>query len=235
MNEGIDTGVIKSLWFDDPRITPSSEIARRAGVSVTKLHKIRDKMGLPPRERVPPNKGVYKQVDVEAIKSMWFLDPMEMPTHEIAYRVGISKTQIHIIRERIGLPPRQRVAPNKGLRGRVGPRKKIDVPLLFRLWHMPPNEMPSPEIARQLGITGTYLYQLKQRHKLPDRERIRHYDVDDPSEEEIAERAAAIRAAWPEGEAEKRFCGGSSTRWSPPSLRYSPRDSVFTACSVDQL
>lgn len=82
----------------------------------------------------------------------------------------------------------------------------IDVPKLFRLWH---SEMRSDDIAAQLGLTRMQLYRMKVIHKLPDREAQYnakcHQRLDDPTEEEIAKRAAAVRAGWPPGEAEKRM------------------------------
>ena len=155
--------------------------------------------------------------------AMWNAGPEAFPSCDIAKRLGISISTLHILRRRYGFAPRLSAVPQK-----VG----VDVPMLFRLWHMPPCEMSSLEISQRLGVSCSYLYRLKSIHKLPDRERVYHYDADDPTEEEIAERAAAIRASWPEGEAEKRMVGGRSRRWSPPAYNFDGRQSSFVHSGI---
>lgn len=54
------------------------------------------------------------------------------------------------------------------------------------------------DIAAALGCSVSYVHRLKVRHKLPNRQRTtREIFADDPTPEEIAERAAEIRAKRP--------------------------------------
>jgi hypothetical protein len=55
--------------------------------------------------------------------------------------------------------------------------------------------------------------------------------ADDPSEEEIAIRAAEIRASWPEDEAEKRFRGKKREEARIPALSYDVRSGAFVSTS----
>lgn len=160
----------------------------------------------------------------EAFRELWSMGALEMPTSEIARRLRVSKTHVHNLRSRYGLPPRER-----RFHGKPSARKAVvDIPLLFRLWHMPSSQMPTAEIARRLGVGESTLYSIRKAHKLPDRERVYVYEDDDPSEEEIAERAAEIRASWPEGEAEKRMVGPRQKRWTLPSYAYDGRDCSYS-------
>jgi len=54
------------------------------------------------------------------------------------------------------------------------------------------------EIAAALGCSMSYVSRLKQRHKLPNRQKgIREIDEPDPTPEQISERAAECRARRP--------------------------------------
>lgn len=158
----------------------------------------------------------------ELFRELWAMGPLEMPAKEIARRLGVSKTHVHTLRRQYGLAPRERRFHGK-------PKVSVDIPRLFRLWHMPPSQMPTAQIAKLLGIGESTLYSVRKKHKLPDRERVYVHEDDDPTEEEIAERAAAIRASWPEGEAERRMVGPRQKRWSPPSYMYDGRDCSYSA------
>ena len=81
--------------------------------------------------------------------------------------------------------------------------------------------------GRRFGVGESFLYKFKDKLGLPPRDRTYHYDEDDPTEAEIAERAAAIRASWPDGEEEKRFVGRRREEWSLPSFRFSRRDAAI--------
>jgi hypothetical protein len=55
------------------------------------------------------------------------------------------------------------------------------------------------EIAAALGCSMSYVSRLKDRHKLPNRQRsLREVFEDDPTPEQIAERAAECRARRPD-------------------------------------
>lgn len=81
------------------------------------------------------------------------------------------------------------------------PAKQIDVPLLFRLWH--DRTLHGDEVAARLGVHRSALSQIARDHGLPRRPPIKNRKPEsterqpsDPTPEEIAERAAAIRATW---------------------------------------
>jgi hypothetical protein len=86
---------------------------------------------------------------------------------------------------------------------------EIDVPALFRLWA---SGMPEREICQRLGVRPGSFYVIKDRMKLPPRPKAagaeEFTEVEPPTPEEIAERAAAIRAKWPPEEEERRRVGG---------------------------
>jgi hypothetical protein len=85
---------------------------------------------------------------------------------------------------------------------------EIDVPALFRLWA---SGMPEREICQTLGIRCGSFYVVKARLKLPPRPKAKPEDefaeVEPPTPEEIAERAAAIRSTWSPEEEERRRVG----------------------------
>lgn len=104
---------------------------------------------------------------------------------------------------------------------------------LFRLWHMPQRVMPAVKIAEHLGVGLSTLYALARKHKLPRRPKLPQEELDVPTQQEIAERARAIRDAWPEGEAERRFVGATSKRWVLPSYAYDGRECAFVGTAMD--
>ncbi len=85
---------------------------------------------------------------------------------------------------------------------------EIDVPALFRLWAAGVAER---EICQTLGIRHGSFYVVKARLKLPPRAKAKPEDdfaeVEPPTPEEIAERAAAIRSTWSPEEEERRRVG----------------------------
>jgi uncharacterized protein YjcR len=123
-------------------------------------------------------------MDLERLKAMW---AEGLPPAVIADRLGVTPGALWNARRKLGLPPRPRVAWN------AGQERKIDVPLLFRLWHMGSRSMPVDEIANQLGVKKTTVYKAAQRHKLPLRERIVESKEYLPTPEEIAEKTREIR------------------------------------------
>lgn len=97
---------------------------------------------------------------------------------------------------------------------------------LFRLWA---KGTPQAEICDALGIRPGSFWQVKKRLKLPPRVCDRTVDYSrsvPPTPEEIAERAAAIRASWPEGEAEKRLSAVAPVRLRAYS--FNRRDHAFS-------
>ena len=72
-------------------------------------------------------------------------------------------------------------------------KRQVDVPMLFRLWG--DMTLTRAEIARKLGATENQLTRLAERHGLGRRGRQhRAFSMDDPTPDEIAQRAAECRA-----------------------------------------
>ena len=70
--------------------------------------------------------------------------------------------------------------------------RKVDVPMLFSLWG--DMSLTRVEVARKLGVTENQLTRLADRHGLGRRGRQhRAFSMDDPTPEEIAERARECR------------------------------------------
>lgn len=75
-------------------------------------------------------------------------------------------------------------------------RKKIDLPLLFNLWHSP---LTNEQICKKLGITSKFLTRLAKHHRLGNRRWLVERDVvikPIPSAAERSKRAADIRRQW---------------------------------------
>ena len=91
-------------------------------------------------------------------------------------------------------------AKRLGLPSRPKNRKRndIDVPLLFELWN---RNVESRVIAERLGVRETYVSKLAARFKLPRRLPQKAENngraVNDPTPEEIEQRAAEMRARRP--------------------------------------
>ena len=75
----------------------------------------------------------------------------------------------------------------------AGASKKIDEKKFVRMWH---SEATLAEICETLGITGGSLWFLQKKHGLPARGRPRDTQrrPDDPTPEQIEQRAAECRA-----------------------------------------
>jgi hypothetical protein len=112
--------------------------------------------------------------------------------------------------------------------------RRVDIPMLFRLWH--DRSIANHEIMRLLDISRSTLYDLQRRHKLPRRPapvrppRLPRGPMpNDPSPEEIAERAAEIRRGWSDADIEKRLSGPkTAVRWTPPQYHFN-HHGVLTA------
>ena len=81
-------------------------------------------------------------------------------------------------------------------------KESVSVPLLFRLWH--DNTKRPEDIARELGCSVPTLWRLKGIYGLPKRadrpvdEEYNGWKVDDPTEDQVEERAAECRVKWSE-------------------------------------
>ena len=74
-----------------------------------------------------------------------------------------------------------------------------------------------PGMAARLGCRQPLIYKLRLKYGLPNRPRVRCTEPD-PTPEEIAERATALRERWSEAERERRLAG-TPLSWSVPSIR----------------
>lgn len=112
---------------------------------------------------------------------------------------------------------------------------KVDTLTLFRLWN---SSLRNDELADALGAPRGSLHYLAARYKLPKRNpALRAKRTGEkqtsPTPEEIAERAAAIRATWSEEEHERRRVGRRAQQWQPPAYAFARRDVAFYEISVD--
>lgn len=104
---------------------------------------------------------------------------------------------------------------------------EINVPELFRLWN---STASNTEICLHFGITTGSLWSLRKRYGLPVRPRAAHDDCqrrpDDPTPEEIAERAAECRARRSAQE-QARMSRAGRVGWEMPAYTYDGRDCAF--------
>lgn len=105
-------------------------------------------------------------------------------------------------------------------------KSRLDARKVFELWH---SDLRNDEVAVALGVSRNYLAKIRSRYGLPRRpdERGAH-EEDNPTPEEIAERAAIIRERWTESERKLREVGAVRARWQPPRYVYDGRNSVFS-------
>lgn len=88
--------------------------------------------------------------------------------------------------------------------------RKVNVPLLFRLWF---SDMSDDDLCIEMRIVRATMTRLAKRYGLPQRLHAKgdpHRRLDDPTEEEIAERAAIERSRWTPEEEKRRAVGRSS-------------------------
>jgi hypothetical protein len=73
----------------------------------------------------------------------------------------------------------------------MGVCKNIDLPTLYQLWN--DHTLTRVRISEMLRISPTHLTRLVARHKLPPRPRDKNQHMNDPTPDEIAQRAAECR------------------------------------------
>jgi hypothetical protein len=219
------------LWSQDVIAMPTHEIAKRLRCGISMVHKKREQLGLPPRRRVSKLRGAMKvQVDEAEFRRLWAMPVLKMPTKQIAAHFKISPSTVSSLRCRWRLPRRE-----MAYLPRLSAKVNVDIPTLYRLWNESAETMPVAEICRQLGgISQSHLYSLAKRHKLPGREKFYANHEDDPTPEEIAERAAEVRRGWAEGVAEQRLVGYvPDSGWTPPAFSFNGRHAAFEGTAVD--
>lgn len=96
--------------------------------------------------------------------------------------------------------------------------KRVDVPLLFRLWH--DKTIDNRALAAALEVSVGSLWDIKKRYALPSRkhERKKTLASDDPTESEILAACEAIQRGWTAEEREQRSVSPTSS-WTPPVAR----------------
>jgi hypothetical protein len=107
--------------------------------------------------------------------------------------------------------------------------KPVYVPNLFKLWH---SDKTVAQIRKELGITPSQLARLVTKYKLPKRSRETLERMpNDPTEEEIAERAEALRALRTTKNRVSATSHGSRLdqprRWTAPVYSYSEHTGIF--------
>lgn len=107
--------------------------------------------------------------------------------------------------------------------------RDIDVQELFRLWHSP---MTNAELCKHFEINGGSLWSLRKKYALPARPHAVVRDTlrrpDDPTPEEIAQRAAECRAKRSAQEKARNARAGR-VRWELPAYAYNGRDCSFAS------
>lgn len=108
------------------------------------------------------------------------------------------------------------------------PMMQVDVKALFALWN--DSSVTQRDLCQALGVTPQSLRRLKQRYGLPHRHfagKVTDDDIESPTQEEIAERKAAIQASWSPGERRSRAVHKAG-RWRPPAYMYDGRNVTFS-------
>jgi len=115
--------------------------------------------------------------------------------------------------------------------GTDSPKKRTNKIVLLdvlRWWH---GELPTEEIAKKLKVTHAALQEFARRNKLPRRthvpRRSPNTKIVDPTPEEIAERAAEVRARRTEAENE-RLSFYKSHRVEIRQYAYSSQTGIFS-------
>lgn len=105
-----------------------------------------------------------------------------------------------------------------------------DLTHLARLWK---SEMRSDQICAELGVTRGHLYHLARKHRLgrrpPQFNAPRVSETPDPTESEIAEATAAIRATWTPEERRARSVGYRNKPVEIPQFYFHREQYVFSS------
>lgn len=100
---------------------------------------------------------------------------------------------------------------------------------LHELWY---SQMTNAELCYALGVARSTLNVLRVRYKLDrrpvERNNPKYKNDHTPTPEEIAERAAAVRAKWSDEERERRLVAAGRLRWSMPSYAFNRREHSFS-------
>lgn len=103
---------------------------------------------------------------------------------------------------------------------------------LYRLWYSP---ITNAELCRALNVGRSSLDVLRVRYKLArrpfERNNPKFKNDNVPTAEEIAARAAEVRAGWSEEERERRLAATGRRPWSMPAYSFHPREHAFLEAS----
>ena len=103
--------------------------------------------------------------------------------------------------------------------------RKVNVPLLFRLWF---SQISDDDLCIELRIVRATMGRLAKQYALPPRLHSKgdpQRRLDDPTEKEIAERAAVERSRWTPEEEKRRAVGRRAVEVA--AYAYDGRQGVF--------
>jgi len=96
--------------------------------------------------------------------------------------------------------------------------RHVDLAKLYQLWN--DHTLTRVKVSSMLGISPTHLTRLVARHKLPARPRDRNQHMNDPTPDEIAQRAAECREKhFAQRRAEPDFQGDRHARFEATRRR----------------
>lgn len=105
----------------------------------------------------------------------------------------------------------------------------MDIERIRELWS---SDLRNDELAEALGVTRGKLASIRERYGLPIRDlsapKGNASHKPDPTEEEIAQRAAMVRAGWSKEQEEARWAGGPR-RVTASHYAYDKRNSRFSS------
>jgi hypothetical protein len=87
------------------------------------------------------------------------------------------------------------------------------------------------EVAERLGVSSGFVYSRMQLFGIATDE-LKEPEVASPTPDEIASRAAEVRAGWSERETARRAGAFASRGWSLPSFSYDGRTKSFSERAV---
>ena len=106
--------------------------------------------------------------------------------------------------------------------------REVDVNELLRLWN---SDMSNTELCLHFGLTGGSLWSIRKKYGLPIRQRVESPDrtrrPDDPTPEELEERAACCRARRASDQQDRDANAGRQA-WTLPSYAFNGRDCSFS-------
>ena len=110
-----------------------------------------------------------------------------------------------------------------------GRKIEVDEATIRRLWA---SDLRNDQLAEALKVPYGWLETIRERYALPARKKHALRGTPghkpDPTDQEIEERSAQIRAGWSQAEAERRWQLGG-LRCEVRAYKYAPKDFAFSA------